>query len=143
MSLDDAREKLTEGHGLHDGCLIQSGWDSALAFLREASGEFDYAESRIAFQNHAWPMIETISQHTYWVEGQRAQFTKDREIVNVHRQASIGLTRMLGEAEARVKELEASRDKYAEAMAVVMRDGVFLEKQRTKSAIEKILGVKL
>lgn len=37
---------------------------------------FDYSNSRIAFQHHKWPTNETISQHTYWTQGQESENTR-------------------------------------------------------------------
>lgn len=37
--------------------------------LRKALA-FDYSTSRIAYQKHEWPMNKTLSQHSYWTEGQ-------------------------------------------------------------------------
>lgn len=36
--------------------------------------------------------------------------------------------------------MKLERDRYAKAMAVAMRDGIFFEKERTKAEIERILG---
>lgn len=44
--------------------------------------EFDYSRSRIAYQNHKWPKneTETISQHTFWTQGQQAESDRTKEL---------------------------------------------------------------
>ncbi len=46
----------------------------------EAALSFDYAQSRIAYQKHEWPVNETISQHTYWTEGQAHEAARRAQV---------------------------------------------------------------